>query len=171
MHELERFIRDIPDFPKPGIIFKDITPILTAPEAFSKTMEELKQKAEELNPDLILGIESRGFIFGGALALMMKKGFIIARKPGKLPYEKDSVSYELEYGSNTLELHRDAIKAGQRVLILDDLLATGGTASACAQLVRNQEGIVAGHLFVIELGFLEGRKKLESDPVASLVVY
>ena len=171
MHELEKHIRDIPDFPKPGIVFKDITPLLKDPGAFKRTIEILEEQINPLNPDLLLGIESRGFLFGGALAHKMGKGLIIARKPGKLPYDTDSVSYDLEYGSATLELHKDAVAAGQRVLIIDDLLATGGTAAACAKLVRNQQGEVAGHAFVVELAFLEGRKQLEPDPVSSILVY
>ena len=171
MHELEKHIRDIPDFPKPGIVFKDITPLLKDPGAFKRAIEILEEQISPLNPDLLLGIESRGFLFGGALAHQMGKGLIIARKPGKLPYDTDSVSYDLEYGSATLELHKDAVPAGQRVLIIDDLLATGGTAAACAKLVRNQQGEVAGHAFVVELAFLEGRKQLEPDPVSSILVY
>ena len=171
MQELEKFIRDIPDFPKPGIVFKDITPLLKDSEAFRYTIESLEQKVEPLKPDKLLGIESRGFIFGGALALKMNKGLLVARKPGKLPYKSDQVSYQLEYGSNTLELHVDAVEKGQRILIIDDLLATGGTAAASAELVRKQEGIVAGHAFVVELAFLEGRKKLEPDPIVSILKY
>ena len=171
MKELEPFIRDIPDFPKPGIVFKDITPLLKDPGAFKRTMEILKDKAEALKPDLILSIESRGFLFGGALAYMIDKGQIVARKPGKLPYKADQVSYDLEYGSNTLELHVDAIEKDQRVLIVDDLLATGGTAAACGQLVRKQGGLVAGYSFVVELAFIGGRKKLDPDPVSSILVY
>ena len=171
MHELEKHIRDIPDFPKPGIVFKDITPLLKDPQAFRKTIEVLEEQIRPLKPDLLLGIESRGFLFGGALAVKMGLGLIIARKPSKLPYDTDSVSYDLEYGSATLELHKDAVSPGQRVLIVDDLLATGGTAAACARLVRNQKGVVAGHAFVVELAFLEGRTKLEPDPVSSILVY
>jgi len=171
MHELEKHIRDIPDFPKPGIVFKDITPLLKDPAGFKRATEILEEQIRPLKPDLLLGIESRGFLFGGALAYKMGKGLIIARKPGKLPYDTDSVSYDLEYGSATLELHKDSIAAGQRVLIIDDLLATGGTAAACAELVRNQQGEVAGHAFVVELAFLKGREKLEPDPVSSILVY
>jgi adenine phosphoribosyltransferase len=171
MHELEKHIRDIPDFPKPGIVFKDITPLLKDPGAFRRTIEILEEQIRPRNPDLLLGIESRGFLFGGALACKMNKGLIIARKPGKLPYDTDSVSYDLEYGSATLELHRDAVSKGRRVLIIDDLLATGGTAAACARLIRNQQGEVAGHAFVVELAFLGGRRKLAPDPVSSILVY
>jgi adenine phosphoribosyltransferase len=171
MKELEAFIRDVPDFPKPGIVFKDITPLLKDPGAFRKTVQILAEQVRPWNPDLIMGIESRGFLFGAALALELDKGQIIARKPGKLPYKTDSVSYDLEYGSNTLELHVDAVDKGQRILIVDDLLATGGTASACGELIRKQGGVVAGYSFVVELAFLEGRKKLEPDPVSSILTY
>ena len=171
MHELDAYIRDVPDFPKPGIVFKDITPLLRDPGAFRRSVDLLEERVRAHAPDLLLGIESRGFIFGGALALRMDLGLIVARKPGKLPYESDRVSYELEYGSNSLELHVDAIAAGQRVLVVDDLLATGGTAAACARLIAKQGGVVAGHAFVVELGFLRGRARLEPDPVESILVY
>ncbi len=171
MKELTEFIRDVPDFPKEGIVFKDITPLLRDIGAYRRAMQKLEELAQPLNADLILAIESRGFLFGGALALNMGKGMIVARKPGKLPYHTDSVSYDLEYGSNTLELHTDAVQRGQRVLIVDDLLATGGTAAACGELVRRQGGEVAGYAFVVELAFLDGRKKLIPDPVASILVY
>jgi adenine phosphoribosyltransferase len=171
MHELEQHIRDIPDFPKPGIVFKDITPLLKNPSGFKRSVEILQKKVQALKPEVILGIESRGFIFGGALAMTMNLGMLAARKPGKLPYRVDRVSYDLEYGSNTLELHADSVEQGQRVLIVDDLLATGGTAAACAQLVRKQGGQVAGHAFVVELAFLNGREKLKPDVVESILVY
>ncbi len=171
MQELKDFIRDIPDFPKPGIVFKDISPMLKNPSALKKTIDFMAEKLTSLKPDVVLGIESRGFIFGGALAVATAKGFLPARKPGKLPYKTDQVSYDLEYGSNCLELHIDAVEPGQRVVIVDDLLATGGTASACAELIRRQKGIVAGHLFVVELSFLNGRTKLDPDPVYSILDY
>ncbi len=171
MDDLKPFIRDIPDFPRPGILFKDITPLLKDPGAFQKTIEHLEQEARQLRPDLILGIESRGFLFGGALAMRLGKGMIIARKPGKLPYKTTRVSYDLEYGSNTLELHIDAISKGQRVMVIDDLLATGGTAAACGELIRGQGGVVAGYLFVVELAFLEGRTKLPNEEVRALLAY
>ncbi len=169
--QLERFIRDIPDFPKEGIVFKDITPLLADADALRFSVEQMAEQVKDLKPDVLLGIESRGFLFGAALAMNMGLGLLIARKPGKLPYEKDSVSYDLEYGSATLELHVDAVKKGQRVLIIDDLLATGGTAAATAKLVEKQGGQVAGFAFVIELGFLEGGKKLTPHPVRSLLNY
>lgn len=171
MKDLERLIRDIPDFPKPGIIFKDITPLLKDPGGFRATIENLEAEAKKIRPDAILGIESRGFVFGGALAMRLGCGFIPARKPGKLPYQTDRESYSLEYGTNSLEIHKDAVGPGQRILIVDDLLATGGTAAACARLVARQKGIVAGFLFVIELGFLDGRKQLGDIPTFSLIRY
>ena len=169
--QLEQFIRDIPDFPKEGIVFKDITPMLADAQALKASVEMLADAVKDLCPDVLLGIESRGFIFGAALALRMGCGLLIARKPGKLPYEKDQVSYDLEYGSATLELHTDAVQSGQRVLLVDDLLATGGTAAAAAQLVEKQGGQVAGHAFVIELKALGGREKLAPHPVRSLLQY
>jgi adenine phosphoribosyltransferase len=171
MHELEKYIRDIPDFPKPGIIFKDITPLLKDPQGFHRSIEILKEQVRVFKPDVFLAIESRGFVFGGALAFTLKKGLAVARKIGKLPYQSDRISYQLEYGSNTLELHVDAIEKGQRVVVIDDLLATGGTAAACGELIQKQDGVVAGFSFVVELGFLEGRKKLAPYPISSILVY
>lgn len=171
MHELEKYIRDVPDFPIPGIVFKDITPLLKDPHGFQRSIEILMEQVSGLKPDVFLAIESRGFVFGGALAYTLKKGLVVARKPGKLPYKSDKVSYKLEYGVNTLELHVDAIERGQRVVVIDDLLATGGTAAACGDLIQRQGGIVAGYSFVVELGFLEGRKKLLPHRVESILVY
>lgn len=171
MNELSRFIRDVPDFPKKGIVFKDITPLLKDAGAFGRTVDLLEQQVKALDGQAILGIESRGFLFAGALALRLGCGVLIARKPGKLPYHADSVSYDLEYGSATLQLHTDAVERGQRVLIVDDLLATGGTARACIELVERQGGKVAGLAFVIELAFLKGRQRLQPHPVRSLLVY
>lgn len=171
MKELTEFIRDVPDFPKEGIVFKDITPLLRDAGAFSRAVSKLDKLVRPMKADLILAIESRGFLFGGALSLRLDKGLIIARKPGKLPYKTDSLSYDLEYGSNTLELHTDAVEQGQRVLIVDDLLATGGTAAACGELVRRQGGQVAGYAFVVELAFLQGRRKLAPDQVASIMTF
>ena len=169
--QLEQFIRDVPDFPKEGIVFKDITPLLADADALRSSVEQMAEQVNDLKPDVLLGIESRGFLFGAALAMTMGLGLLVARKPGKLPYDKDNVSYDLEYGSATLELHVDAVKKGQRVLIVDDLLATGGTAAATAKLVEKQGGQVAGFAFVIELEFLEGRNKLTPHPVRSLLKY
>jgi adenine phosphoribosyltransferase len=164
-------IRDIPDFPKPGIVFKDIMPLLADPESFRATVEALAEFAEPRGPDLILGAEARGFILGGALAYRLGCGFVAARKPGKLPWETVSAEYELEYGIDSLELHADAIAQGARVLVHDDLLATGGTAKAKVNLVEQLGGEVVGLAFVIELTFLNGREKLAGYGVHSLVQY
>jgi adenine phosphoribosyltransferase len=169
--DLKNYIRDVPDFPKPGIVFKDITPLLKNSRAFKKTIDLLEEKVRPLKPDQILGIESRGFVFAGALAVRLGTGVLIARKPGKLPYKTDSVSYDLEYGSATLQLHQDAVKPGQRILIVDDLLATGGTAQACARLVEGQRGVVCGIAFVIELSFLSGRARLQDYQLVNLISY
>ncbi len=164
-------IRDIPDFPKAGIIFKDITPVLRSPEAFAAAVDGLARRVEAIEFDLICGIESRGFIFGAALAHQLQRGFIPVRKPGKLPYKTVSESYTLEYGTNTVEIHEDAVEAGQKILIVDDLLATGGTAEAAGKLITRLGGTVAAYLFLIELGFLNGRSRLHGAPVYALVRY
>ena len=164
-------IRDIPDFPKPGIVFKDIMPLLADRESFRATVEALADFAEPRRPDLILGAEARGFILGGALAYRLGCGFVAARKPGKLPWETVSAEYELEYGVDSLERHADAIAHGARVLVHDDLLATGGTAKAKVNLVEQLGGEVVGLVFVIELAFLNGRERLAGYDVHSLVQY
>jgi adenine phosphoribosyltransferase len=164
-------IRDIPDFPQPGILFKDITPVLADAEAFREVVTVLGEKALAMRPDAIVGIESRGFIFGAPIAASNNLGFIPVRKPGKLPYEKVSREYELEYGTNVVEMHIDAVQPGQRVVIVDDLLATGGTAAAAAHLVTHLGGIVAGFVFVVELGFLKGRARLADYEIAALIEY
>jgi adenine phosphoribosyltransferase len=169
--DLKARIRDIPDFPQPGIVFKDIMPLLADPEAFRGTVDALAEFAEPRKPDLILGAEARGFILGGALAYRLGCGFVAARKPGKLPWETVSAEYELEYGVDSLELHADAITDGARVLIHDDLLATGGTAKAKVNLVEQLGGEVVGLAFVIELAFLNGREKLTGYDVHSLIQY
>ena len=169
--DLESKIRDIPDFPKPGIIFKDIMPLLADPEAFRAAVEGLAEFARPRRPDLVMGAEARGFILGGALAMELGCGFVAARKPGKLPWETVSAEYELEYGTDSLELHADAIAEGARVLIHDDLLATGGTAHAKIELVEKLGGVVVGIAFVIELAFLHGRDRLEGYDVHSLITY
>ena len=169
--DLKAKIRDVPDFPTDGIVFKDITPLVADPESFRATIDQLAGWAQPRNPDIILGAEARGFIFGGALAYTLGCGFVPARKPGKLPWETVQATYELEYGSDTLEMHRDAIGAGARVIVLDDVLATGGTAKAKIDLVERQGGVVAGALFVIELTFLNGREKLEGYDVHALISY
>lgn len=168
---LADYIRDIPDFPKPGILFRDITPLLKDPAAFSHALAQLEEAARDLRPDLIAGIESRGFLFGTPLASRLGIPFVPVRKPGKLPAETVSESYTLEYGEDALEMHRDAARAGQRVLVVDDLLATGGTAAATVRLLQKMDAQVAGLLFVIELGFLKGRKLLEDVEVRSLLSY
>jgi adenine phosphoribosyltransferase len=167
--KLKSVIRDVADFPKPGILFKDITPILGDPGLLQETVEAL---AAPFRPDRIsrvLGIESRGFIFAPLLAMALGVGFVPARKPGKLPWKTVREEYDLEYGTDALEIHRDALKAGERVLVVDDLLATGGTATAAARLVEKLGGTVAGAAFVIELVFLGGRLKLPISKVHSLV--
>jgi adenine phosphoribosyltransferase len=169
--DLASRIRDVPDFPKPGIVFKDIMPLLADREALSETVERLAAYAEPLEPDVILGAEARGFILGGALAYRLGCGFVAARKPGKLPWDTVSAEYELEYGLDSLELHADALKRGARVLIHDDLLATGGTAKAKIELVEQLGGEVVGLAFVIELEFLHGRDRLEGYDVFSLIQY
>jgi adenine phosphoribosyltransferase len=164
-------IRDIPDFPKPGILFKDITPVLGDSRAFREVIESFQAWAEPKHPDVIVGVESRGFIFGTPLAMAMGLGFVPIRKLGKLPHETVQEEYDLEYGTACVEVHRDAILPGQRVLIVDDLLATGGTASASARLVEAIGGTVAGFCFLIELSFLPGRGKLSDYDVLALVEY
>jgi len=164
-------IRDIPDFPKPGIVFKDITPLLADPAAFSRTLDLLAERYREQSIDRIVGIESRGFLFGAALADRLGVGFAPARKPGKLPYTSVREEYSLEYGTDAIEMHQDAIPEAGKVLIVDDLLATGGTAAAAIALVKKLGGDVVEVAFVVELGFLEGRAKLGDVPVFSLVNY
>jgi adenine phosphoribosyltransferase len=164
-------IRDIPDFPKPGIVFKDITPLLGNGPLFGKTIDLLADRYRGQKIDTVLGIESRGFIIGAALAYKLGAGFGVVRKPGKLPYETHSASYELEYGKDTLEIHIDALPRNARVVIADDLIATGGTAAATAELVSKLGGTVVECAFVIELAFLNGRKKLQSYSVYSVLQY
>ena len=170
--DLRQYIRDIPDFPKPGILFRDISPLLRDPEGWAEVMRRLGTVCEQVQPDLIVGIESRGFIVGTALATDQRIGFVPVRKPGKLPGEVIAIDYSLEYGNDRLEMHAEALRDGARVLIVDDLLATGGTASASASLVSQAGGQLVGCGFVVELAALEGRRRLpEQTPVESLVVY
>jgi len=164
-------IRDIPDFPKPGIIFKDITPLLSNGALFGRTIDLMAERYRGQKIDTVLGIESRGFIIGAALAYKLGAGFTVVRKPGKLPYETHSASYQLEYGTDTLEIHTDAIARDTRVIIADDLIATGGTAAATAELVSKLGGTVVECAFVIELSFLNGRKKLYPYGVYSVLQY
>ncbi|MDQ7007733.1 MAG: adenine phosphoribosyltransferase [Acidobacteriota bacterium] len=169
--EIGALIRDIPDFPKPGILFRDITPLLADAEGLAAVVDQLEQWARSRAPDVIVGIESRGFIFGVPLALRLGVGFVPVRKPGKLPAETVRETYQLEYGTDSLEIHADALAPGRRVLIVDDLLATGGTAAATARLVRRVGGQVQGLLFVIELAALKGRRRLEGEAVHALLRY
>lgn len=168
---LKSYIRDVPDFPKPGILFRDITPLLKSAEAFVHTIDLLCLQANQLGAEVIVGIESRGFIFGCPLAYKLKLPFVPVRKPGKLPAEHMSIEYSLEYDSNQLDIHKDALRPGQRVIIIDDLLATGGTARACAKLVELSKAQVQAMLFVIELEGLSGREKLSEYKVSTLVTY
>ena len=168
---VENFIRDVPDFPKAGILFKDITPLLQSPEGLKQTIDRLAEVVDPSTYDTVCGIESRGFIFGTALATQVGKGFVPIRKPGKLPWKTESESYELEYGTDTMCMHRDAIEPGQKVLMVDDLLATGGTMAACCRLVEDLGGEIVGCAFVMELSFLPGREALEGYRVLSLVDY
>jgi adenine phosphoribosyltransferase len=169
--ELKKHIVEVPDFPKPGISFKDITPVLKTPEAYKFVIDRMYDEYKDAGVDLVLGIESRGFFFGSPLSLKLGKGFIPVRKPGKLPRERISASYALEYGVDALEVHRDAIRNGQKCVLIDDVLATGGTIAACAQLVRKLGGEVVGIGFLMELTFLMGRQKLEGEKVFSVVQY
>ena len=168
---LEEKIRDVPDFPEPGIVFKDIMPLLADPVTLHETVDLLAEWIEPRKPDVIIGAEARGFMLGAALAYKLGCGFVAARRPGKLPWKTVSATYALEYGENALELHADAITPGQRVLVHDDLLATGGTAAAICDLVEQLGGEIVGLAFVIELTFLEGRKPLEMYDVFSLITY
>ena len=169
--ELKNLIRDVPDFPKQGIIFKDITTLLENKEAFKKAIDLLASKFKKKNIEKVVSIESRGFIFGAALAYKLKAGFIPVRKKGKLPYKTKSVTYELEYGTDTLEIHEDAIKPNTRVLLVDDLLATGGTMKAVVDLLKSQQATIIGIVFLIELRFLKGKEKLKDFPVYSAIKY
>ena len=167
--KLDPTIRDVPDFPKPGILFKDITTLIADPEAFKTVIDLLVARYRDKKIDKVLAIESRGFIFGGALAYLLGCGFQIVRKPGKLPWKTRSASYELEYGSDTLEIHEDAVARGERVLLFDDLLATGGTMDAVADMVEDMGGDVVECAFVVELDFLNGRQKLGNREAFSLI--
>jgi adenine phosphoribosyltransferase len=169
--DLASTIRDVPDFPQKGILFKDITTLLKNPAALQETIERMLAYCRDKEIDIVVGIESRGFIFGVTLAYELGCGFVPVRKPGKLPAEIISESYVLEYGTNTLEIHADAIQAGQKVLIIDDLLATGGTAQATCKLVERLGGEVAGLVFAIELNFLNGRAVLEGREIFSVIAF
>ena len=167
--DLTMLIRDVPDFPTEGILFKDLMPLIADPVAFRETIDRLAAWAGPRTPDLILGAEARGFIFGGALAYALGCGFVAARKPGKLPWQTIEAVYQLEYGTDSLQVHADSIAPGARVIVLDDVLATGGTACAKIELVERLGGIVVGALFVIELSFLNGRERLAGRDVHALI--
>jgi len=169
--DLKQFIRNIPDFPKPGIMFRDITPLLASPEAFGESVRRMAEHFRDLKPTAVLAAEARGFIFAAPLALELGCSFVPIRKPGKLPFDTHAFHYELEYGSDSLELHTDSVEAGDRVLLVDDLLATGGTMQACAKLSEKCGAEVAGYAFVIELDSLKGREHLTHGEVFSLVHY
>tara|TARA_B100001094_G_C18149009_1_gene782536 strand:+ start:117 stop:626 length:510 start_codon:yes stop_codon:yes gene_type:complete len=168
--DLKRYIRNVPDFPEPGIQFKDITPLLKDGEALNETFRQLAKKLENLDFDLIVGTESRGFLFGVGVSCIMNKGFVPIRKAGKLPCPTHKLSYALEYGEDSLEIHQDALTKGQRVILIDDLLATGGTMRTSIDLVKKCEAIPIGCAFVIELDFLKGRDTLDI-PIHSLMSY
>lgn len=168
---LKQHIRDVPDFPKPGIVFKDITPLLQNHAVFDGIIKALTERYSADNIDVVVGIESRGFLFGAPLAHQLGASFVPVRKKGKLPYETVDVSYDLEYGSATIEMHVDAIRDGQKTLVIDDLLATGGTAEATCKLIEKQGGRVHECAFVVELAFLNGRDKIGNRKVHSLVTY
>jgi len=169
--DLRSHIRDVPDFPRPGIVYKDITPLLLDASALSATVDRLAAYAQSKSVDFVVSAEARGFVLGGAVAVAAGAGFVLARKPGKLPREVHSEEYELEYGVDALEVHSDAMSGGARVLVHDDLLATGGTAEALCGLVERAGGRVVGCAFVIELEFLNGRRRLEGRDVLSLISY
>lgn len=169
--DLKQHIRSIPDFPEAGIMFRDITPLLSSPSAFNYVIEALADHYKEGQIDVLCAIEARGFLFGAPMARLLGKPLVPMRKPGKLPYKTSSVSYSLEYGSDSIEVHCDSVSAGQRVVIVDDLLATGGTMAAACKLIRELGGIIEGTAFVIELPDLHGRQVLEDYEVFSLIRY
>lgn len=169
--DLYSYIRDVPDFPKPGIVFKDITPLLADATALRYAIDQLAERIAAQRAEHIVGIESRGFIFGVPVATKLGLGFTPARKPKKLPWRTQSVEYDLEYGTDSLEMHEDGVAHGQRVAIVDDLLATGGTAKAATVLVQGLGATVAGLFFLVELGFLHGRQKIQEHRCESLVIY
>jgi adenine phosphoribosyltransferase len=171
VQDLRNAIRNIPDFPKPGIQFKDITPVLADAQLFAASIDLLTENLEPGSVDAVVGIDARGFIFASAAAIKLKAGFIPVRKKGKLPFSTHEQSYELEYGTNTIAIHTDAVKPGSRVVLIDDLLATGGTAEAAAQLLRKIGAEILEVNFLIELSFLGGREKMKGYPIRSLVVY
>ncbi len=168
---LEEYIRDVPDFPKPGIVFKDITPLLGHSDALKATIKRMADPFRDKSIDVIAAAEARGFLFAAPLAIELGIGMVPIRKPGKLPHKKRSYSYELEYGTDTLEMHVDGIKAGENVLVVDDLLATGGTVEACCRMIEQCDANIVSCAFLIELGFLNGKEKLKPHDVFSLIKY
>ena len=168
---LKEHIRSVPDFPSPGIMFRDITPLLKSPDAMKHVTQELAERFRGAGVTSVLAAEARGFVFGAPLAMELGAAFVPVRKPGKLPFETESFEYNLEYGTDTLEIHSDAIASGERVLLVDDLLATGGTMEACVQLAERQKAEIVGLAFVIELAFLKGSVKLQPYDVHSLISY
>lgn len=171
MENLKKLIRDVPDFPKKGIIFKDITPLLQDPKGLKTAVEAISQHYKGKKIDVVVGAEARGFILAPTVAFNLGAGFVPIRKPGKLPYKKISESYALEYGTDTLEMHKDGIKKGQNVLMVDDLLATGGTMAACCKMVESLSGNITGCAFLIELAFLNGKNALSKYDIFSVIKY
>ena len=169
--ELKNHIRDIPNFPQEGIIFKDISTLIKNKDAFKKSIDTLALKFKKERVEYVVGVEARGFIFGAALAYKLGAGFVPVRKKGKLPYKTKSVTYQLEYGSDTLEIHEDAFKTNARVLIVDDLLATGGTVKAVIDLIKAQKAKIVGVAFLVELKFLKGKERLKNLPIYSIIQY
>ena len=169
--DLKRSIREIPDFPKPGVLFYDVSTLFRNAEAFRSAVDRMVERCRDERLEGIVGIEARGFVLAAAMAYALELGLLLARKPGKLPHETDREEYALEYGSASIELHRDAVAPGQRLLIVDDVLATGGTAAAAGKLVERLGGRVEGYAFLVELGFLGGRKRLSTDNVFGLIQY
>jgi adenine phosphoribosyltransferase len=168
---LREHVRDVLDYPKPGIVFKDITPLLGHADAFRATVDALAEPYAATRVDKVIGIEARGFVFAAPVAYGLQAGFVPVRKPGKLPWDIEREAYELEYGTDLLEIHRDAIEPGEQVLVVDDVIATGGTAAATARLVERLGGVVHGFAFVLELGFLHGREQIDGYPLHTLVTY
>ena len=171
LKSLKLKVRDIPDFPKKGVLFRDITPLLKDSESLREIIRRMAETVKKQKPDLVVGIESRGFIFGAALAYKLGAGFVPVRKKGKLPYKTKSVTYQLEYGTDTLEIHEDAFKPNVRVLIVDDLLATGGTVKAVIDLILSQKAKIVGVAFLVELKFLKGKERLKNLPIYSIIQY
>lgn len=169
--DLKKYIRDVPDFPKKGILFKDITTLISEPEPFKYVVDTIVDKYKNKDIDKLVSVEARGYIFGGVLAYNLNCGFIPVRKPGKLPSETIAMDYTLEYGTNTIEIHKDALKPGEKVLIFDDLLATGGTVQATCQLIEQQGAKIVACVFLIDLTFLKGSEKLKNYEVFSLIEY